>query len=136
MSNKFKVEGIGCSGKEIEITGPFELRLTIDYDDVDHPRVEREARKLARLLNAHWKTFGKKPKLQKTDLSEADALRGAGTHPVPQNAIGIFAMHCNDNEPLPTEDQQRILDGPISAAEAKLREEIAKPLDLSGNDTH
>ena len=57
------------------------------------------------------------------------------THPVPQNAYGIFAMHCNDNQPLSAQDQQRILDGPIAAAEAKLKEEIAKPLDLAANDT-
>lgn len=74
MSEKFKVHGICCFDKEIEITGPFELRLLIDYDDVNHPRVDRDARKLVALLNAHWATFRKKPKAKKRKPLTADQL--------------------------------------------------------------
>jgi hypothetical protein len=53
------------------------------------------------------------------------------THQVPENAYGIFAMHCNDNQPLSPEDQAKILAGPIAAAEARLKTELAKPLALA-----
>lgn len=52
--SKFKVEGIGTTAKELTVTGPCELTIIIDYDDVDHRTVEREARKLCALLNKHW----------------------------------------------------------------------------------
>jgi len=56
------------------------------------------------------------------------------THTVPENTYGIFAMHCNDNQPLSPEEQRKILDGPIAAAEARLKDEIAKPLDLTASE--
>lgn len=35
--------------------GPCNLDITIDYDDVDHEVVDREANMLIALLNKHWK---------------------------------------------------------------------------------
>lgn len=57
MSKKFKVLYIGTTSKELLVEGPedFGLGIQIDYDDVDHPQVEKDARKLVKILNEHWK---------------------------------------------------------------------------------
>lgn len=41
-------------------------------------------------------------------------------------------MHCRDNVPLDPEDYEKLFaeDGPIAACQAKLDEELAKPLIL------
>lgn len=48
----------GTADKRFEITGPSSyeggLLLYVDYDDVDHDRVEQELEKLLNILNAHW----------------------------------------------------------------------------------
>jgi hypothetical protein len=48
------------------------------------------------------------------------------SHPVPENDIGIFAYHSKDNEPMPMEDQQAFIDGPIRAAQEDLAKERSK----------
>jgi hypothetical protein len=55
MTKLFKVKGTD-GDKELTIVGPenFHLDIRIDFDDVYHARVEREARKLCRILNSHW----------------------------------------------------------------------------------
>lgn len=51
MSKKFTLVE---DDKELLIAGPFELNISIDFDDVDHAEVRLEALKLVRLLNKHW----------------------------------------------------------------------------------
>ena len=38
--NAFKVYSYQCYDKHIEIEGPGELRISVDYDDVWHPEVD------------------------------------------------------------------------------------------------
>lgn len=54
MSKKWKHDSFNTCDKEIRITGPADISISIDYDDVDHPTVKREIRKLVRLLNTYW----------------------------------------------------------------------------------
>lgn len=49
------------------------------------------------------------------------------TFPVPTNALGIFALHCEDNQPISSTDLKNIIDGPISQVESDLRNELLKP---------
>jgi len=49
---KFKV--VKHSSKTLAIEGPWELGVVIDYDDVNHKQVKREAEALADLLNHEW----------------------------------------------------------------------------------
>jgi hypothetical protein len=51
MSEKFKVHE---EDKRLVITGPWELSVEVDYDDVWHTKVLRETRKLCAQLNKHW----------------------------------------------------------------------------------
>jgi hypothetical protein len=39
--------------KWIEIVGP-ELNIRVDYDDVDHKAVERNTKKMIKILNENW----------------------------------------------------------------------------------
>ncbi len=50
-TEKFKVTQ---DDKVLRVSGPAELSIVIDYDDVWHPEVMREAKKLVKLLNAFW----------------------------------------------------------------------------------
>lgn len=54
----FVAENHDHADKFFDITGPssFEggLTLRVDYDDVDHDRVDREVEKLLKILNRHW----------------------------------------------------------------------------------
>lgn len=45
------------------------MLISIDYDDVDHPRILREARRLVRLLNKHW---SQAKRAQPADCEEND----------------------------------------------------------------
>lgn len=40
--------------KWLLISGPCEMQIAIDFDDVDHEVVERQARMLVRILNQHF----------------------------------------------------------------------------------
>lgn len=55
------------------------------------------------------------------------------THPVPKNRFGIFAMHCMNNQLFSKRDYKRLFaeDGPMAAAESKLKNELQKPVIVS-----
>lgn len=40
--------------KVIVITGPDDIQIEVDYDDVDHPVVRKIVKKAIRILNANW----------------------------------------------------------------------------------
>jgi hypothetical protein len=54
----FKIENHDHADKSFQITGPHSydggLVLSVDYDDVDHDRVDEQALKLVKILNEHW----------------------------------------------------------------------------------
>lgn len=51
----FHIERHTTADKEFRILCPGDdLGLTVDYDDVNHPAVDRAARKLVKILNEHW----------------------------------------------------------------------------------
>jgi hypothetical protein len=56
MSRKFKVEGIGTWTKDLGIVAPDNccLAIQVDYDDVNHDDVDKDVRKLVKILNEHW----------------------------------------------------------------------------------
>lgn len=49
----FSIQPHTTLDKEFEINGP-DIRLFVDYDDVDHSSVERAARRLVKILNEQW----------------------------------------------------------------------------------
>ena len=50
----FKITSFSPSfDKWIEVSGP-ELDIRVDYDDVDHKAVERNAKKMLKILNENW----------------------------------------------------------------------------------
>lgn len=53
MSERFTIHK---DSKSLEIAGPddFELKITIDYDDVWHQEVMRQARQLCQILDMNW----------------------------------------------------------------------------------
>jgi hypothetical protein len=53
---KFSLHPYDRYDKELVITGPAEMKIAIDFDDVDHDQVEREVGVLLRILNENWKT--------------------------------------------------------------------------------
>lgn len=54
IAKLFKMHAFTAASPSIEVDGPGELRLSIDYDDVDHTAVAYQAKRLVRLLNKHW----------------------------------------------------------------------------------
>lgn len=53
MKRRFKTEQ-SVDGKGITITGPWELSVEVDFDDVWHSKVKREITKLCSILNEYW----------------------------------------------------------------------------------
>jgi hypothetical protein len=55
MTNRFTIHE---NDKRLEIAGPegrdFELNIFIDYDDVWHEQVMKQAKQLCRILDEHW----------------------------------------------------------------------------------
>lgn len=55
---KWEAQEHDSSDKSFEIRGPASyeggLLLYVDYDDVDHDRVEDELKKLLNILNTYW----------------------------------------------------------------------------------
>jgi len=45
------------------------------------------------------------------------------THPVPENDLGITAMHSCSNRPIPKATLKRLFDGPIAAVNDALIED-------------
>lgn len=41
--------------KDLIITGPTQMKIAIDFDDVDHDEVLKEADKLVTVLNKYWR---------------------------------------------------------------------------------
>ena len=59
MSNRtrsglFEMSPYRSGDKDIFIYGPDELRIAVDYDDVDRTIVVPAVEKLVTLLNRHW----------------------------------------------------------------------------------
>lgn len=50
----FWIESHTGADKSFRILGPFEPVIEVDYDDVNHKAVDRDAKKLVRILNANW----------------------------------------------------------------------------------
>ena len=59
MEKDFNIMPHTTADKYFEIIGPLSyaggMVLRIDYDDVDHKLVDREAQRLADILNRHWR---------------------------------------------------------------------------------
>lgn len=53
MAKPFSIQPHTTVDKSFTIEGP-EIRLVVDYDDVYHVLVDREAKKIVKILNAHW----------------------------------------------------------------------------------
>ena len=51
----WKISEFDSSDKEIEITGPNDFRMLVDYDDVDHKEVSDMVMKIVRCLNAYFR---------------------------------------------------------------------------------
>jgi len=47
---------ISAIDKSFNIQGP-DIRLSVDYDDVDHKEVLRLAKRIVATLNEHWDSF-------------------------------------------------------------------------------
>jgi hypothetical protein len=56
------------------------------------------------------------------------------THPVPDNAYGIFAMHCQDNVPIEGEGLKKVFEGPIAEMEDDYEKTLAKPASAEDPD--
>lgn len=49
----FQIRKYDRLDKRIQVDGPGDLTLYVDYDDVDHAQVLRDLRKAVALLNRH-----------------------------------------------------------------------------------
>jgi hypothetical protein len=56
MKNLFVLQPFDRYDKALVIVGPGDLELSIDYDDVDHQKVERDVHRLIILLNEYWES--------------------------------------------------------------------------------
>ena len=54
MSKKWTIEKHTTVDKSFRIFGPTDLEITVDFDDVNHTEVNKEAARLVALLNEHW----------------------------------------------------------------------------------
>lgn len=52
--SKFAIDEYGGHDKAILVEGPGDLRLMVDYDDVNHYEVDILLGELVRTLNQHW----------------------------------------------------------------------------------
>jgi hypothetical protein len=50
----FKLKRHSPGDKWLEITGPDQLEIRVDFDDVDTETVLEAAQKMVRVLNHHW----------------------------------------------------------------------------------
>lgn len=46
--------GFDYCDKEVEVMGPKDFRMMVDYDDVNHSQVEKITEKMIDILNKHW----------------------------------------------------------------------------------
>lgn len=54
MKKEFNIESYKKYDKDIQVNGPGDLRLTVDFDDVDQKSVEEKMNKMINILNDHW----------------------------------------------------------------------------------
>jgi hypothetical protein len=54
MSKPFKVEPFSDINKSITINGPDTLTIAVDFDDVYHPQIRKDVKKLVKILNENW----------------------------------------------------------------------------------
>ena len=59
MKNKFAVDKFAGHDKEVVITENgsddwSDLRIAVDYDDVNHYEIDKKIDRLIELLNTHW----------------------------------------------------------------------------------
>lgn len=54
MTEPFEVQKFDFLDKNIEVYGPQDLHLFVDYDDVEQDLVEAALEKMIRILNEHW----------------------------------------------------------------------------------
>jgi hypothetical protein len=54
MSKIFSIQEYDNTDKDFEVSGPDDLRITIDNDDVDHKSVKILSAKMVQILNDHW----------------------------------------------------------------------------------
>lgn len=54
MSESFKLHPHSHIDKRLIVTGPDQLRLFVDFDDVDTDTVLEATQRLVRVLNHHW----------------------------------------------------------------------------------
>lgn len=55
MSDHFEIKGrVNLCDKEIIIIGPCQLKITVDYDDVDQKTVDNAVDRLLTILNKKW----------------------------------------------------------------------------------
>ena len=52
--SKFVLLPVGTIDKALIIRKADELDIAVDYDDVQHKQVLKDAKKIVRLLNKHW----------------------------------------------------------------------------------
>lgn len=50
----FEIDRYTSYDKKIPIQGPGDLRLLVDYDDVDQDEVRPAMEKMVAILNKHW----------------------------------------------------------------------------------
>ncbi len=55
MSNRpFNIEPHTTIDKRFEITSTEDIRIIVDYDDVNHPEVDKIAKRIVAILNDNW----------------------------------------------------------------------------------
>lgn len=50
----FEIERYASYDKDIPVQGPGDLRLLVDFDDVDQDEVKPAMEKMVAILNKHW----------------------------------------------------------------------------------
>lgn len=55
MPKAFKIQPHTTIDKWFEIEGP-DIRILVDYDDVNHKEVDKQARKMVKILNENWES--------------------------------------------------------------------------------
>lgn len=74
--------------KSFPIEGPDYLRFHVDFDDVDHASVNRDARKAVRILNEHWDDEEQDPSPSPAEL-EARRVKAERRSPPDSRGWGL-----------------------------------------------
>jgi hypothetical protein len=54
VSKPFFIEKHSPIDKKFAVNGPGDLVLWVDYDDVDHDKVDADAERMVEILNVNW----------------------------------------------------------------------------------